>query len=393
MNCERTQQAFSELYRWLAVRAMRRRVASPTWTRARVAVRHGASSVPRSKPCARPAPARTTPQLRKSILTAIDAAAEVDAQASEDAFERATVLAAARFGRHERRRFALVSCASAIGGLAAGFVLFFGSGASVPAVDVRNDTPGAGPEVPMVASVEVPAPVSVQPSDSMPETIVRYVAVPRFVERVVVVAEIVEVERGPLVAIDFAPLERVGVALLAGLESWRSDSSVWMSDARRRVAAWAESGSELGVRSSLPVSRTPAPRPTERVVRERTALASSVSIRRFEGDVRLETRGPLADVVPLLVAQLDDEDPRVRGLVARRLESIRDELAADPVLGSRLREVAEHVEVERSVFERWFGDEPDPKRDPSDRWSEWRSVNRELLVAAGPARARALREL
>lgn len=392
MNCKQAQGSFSELVDGTLSpareRLVRAHVDSCERCRERWAELDAALGALRAS-----GPTPTGDALRAAVMRSADEAASADA-AAERSFERARALQDARFGRRQGRRLAGASLISALGGLAAGFVLFFGSDRGVPA-----STEARAPELAHVEPIESAGSAA---TEAVPERAprVRYVAVPvaTWIERTEVVPRVVEVERtvarGPWIALDLAPLERALDRL--GERATRS-----LADTLARVASLAQPGDPAGgpveparVAAAPPTARPDRPdrpEPAVRAPRERSSTVPSLAVRQSGDEVRLEARGPIADVVSMLIARLDDDDPRVQRLVEGRLESIRSELAADPVLGPRLRAVVAREEADEGLFEGWFGAEPPPERAPRERWSEWRSLNRAVLIAAGPAPERVAR--
>ncbi len=119
------------------------------------------------------------------------------------------------------------------------------------------------------------------------------------------------------------------------------------------------------------------------------AVAASPVLVRREGDlVTLETRGPLNDVVPALLAKLDDSDPRVRSLVIQRLETIESDLKRDPEIARRLRQLpgAEPAEPKsKSVLGTVTGLFRDEKKTPvldtpEKRWNAWWDANSGVVL-------------
>jgi len=352
-------------------------------------------------------PAPTSSALCRSIVAAVDAAASEDAdqaQRSADAFRRARKKAQAD-RRRDRRRLAGSHLASVAAGLAAGYVLFFGAGGGAApasrseftdrAVASSSDVTSTDAAVGDRPLVDEPGSGS-DPAGQVPkvttEPDVRFVPVPAFVERIVSVPEVVEVERivarGPLVHVDLAPLERGLASVARSIGSLGRETRGWADELGARLAAASEVPLEPGRERERERDRVARPSfdPLP-VSAPRSRSGSSVALRRAGDELQLETRGPLVDVVSLLVAHLDDESPRVRGLVARRLESIRAELAADPVLGPRLQDVPARDERAAWSVEGWLDRNECATLAPRERWSEWRAVNRELLVAASPRSA------
>jgi hypothetical protein len=101
----------------------------------------------------------------------------------------------------------------------------------------------------------------------------------------------------------------------------------------------------------------------------------AVRIRR-EGDrLSLDTRGPLIEIVPTLIALLESDDPDVVDLVQRRLETIRDE-SLDSTGWVEPAPVAERARStsSASLADLLFGKDgksAEPELEPAEQWSVW----------------------
>jgi len=111
----------------------------------------------------------------------------------------------------------------------------------------------------------------------------------------------------------------------------------------------------------------------------------ALTVRR-EGDrVTLETRGQLVEVIPALISRLHDPDPAIVDVVRRRLEEIRQDLAADPGFKERRApaQTAGNAESQSSgpfaamsnlllpAFGSGDAEPPDAANDPEDWSAHW----------------------
>jgi hypothetical protein len=185
--------------------------------------------------------------------------------------------------------------------------------------------------------------------------------VERIVERPVEVIREVPVD-GPGSQAIARELER-GVAVL-------EDGFAALRDALRAEAPALESqagGAAVAARTEEPAETVAAA--------EFAPDLPAVRIRR-EGDrLSLDTRGPLTEIVPTLIAQLKSDDPEVVELVQRRLAAIRDE-TLDSTGWVEPAAVAERARStsSASLTELLFGKDgasAEPELDRAERWSVW----------------------
>jgi hypothetical protein len=117
-----------------------------------------------------------------------------------------------------------------------------------------------------------------------------------------------------------------------------------------------EPSRESATPDGLPRSTTRRPGPEDR--------PAVVSLSRRGEELSLETRGTLDEVVPALIARIDDEDPEVRELVEGRLREIR---------AARSGTRSKALEAPRIGWKRWFLGESEASKAPNPReeWSSW----------------------
>jgi len=201
---------------------------------------------------------------------------------------------------------------------------------------------------------------------------------PRIVERVVEKTRYVR--RGPLVAFE---VDQAAVARAADQVSRSFDS-------------FSESLRSLGnsVREADPASLEQVaakPDPNSSVAEEPTPISPPVVIRRVGGHLTLETSGQPYEVLPVLIGFLDDPDPVLVELVLDRLETIRRELNADPVLAGSLEleplESGEQPALGSLAQIRSFFSRPEDPRDAQvsadmRRWDLWWNRNAVRILQA-----------
>jgi hypothetical protein len=366
----------------------------------------------------------TTAEVREGVLAAVDAAAAEADEPREEVFRRAVLLARGA-GVARRRRRAWASHAAAVLLTAAAVILFFQlSGdrdgvrgesprlaqpepeevlpaeGSTASADLSLQWTGAAPRVvDERTGVERPAqldaegrlrlaPGEVLTSESLrlrldesgalavaalepePREVeverVRTVEVPVEVP-VEMPVEVVRVERrGPLFTLDTRPLANAVDELAASL----------FEAGRAR---------ELEPALARPTERRTRPRidsGDDGPSAARRGRGASVSVRRESGLVRLETSGTLAELVPVLLSRLTDEDAEVSALVERQLGELRERALADPGVAARLVDPPEEAE-RPSALGRLFGrGESEARPSPAEKWSDWWRANGELLAAA-----------
>lgn len=115
----------------------------------------------------------------------------------------------------------------------------------------------------------------------------------------------------------------------------------------------------------------------------------AVGIRRDGERLTLATHGSLAQVVPALIAHLDDADPEVVDLVERRLDVIREGVLATELVPLATAEEPTEADEGRPLLRRLFsgGDSPAGAAEPepeAERWSAWWEAN---ALALGDPRA------
>lgn len=113
--------------------------------------------------------------------------------------------------------------------------------------------------------------------------------------------------------------------------------------------------------------------------------AAAVAIRRHGDVLSLETHGSLDEVVPALIARIDDEDGQVGELVQRRLREIWAERTGQDVNTAPFAVASEDEAQPRFGWRRWLDDAPAAAEapDPAESWSRWWAEERALVVRAG----------
>lgn len=101
----------------------------------------------------------------------------------------------------------------------------------------------------------------------------------------------------------------------------------------------------------------------------------AVRVRREGERLSLDTRGPLTEVVPTLIALLESDDPEVVELVQRRLETIRDESLdsvgwVEPAAATERARSPSSARLADLLFGK-DGARPEPEPDRAERWSVW----------------------
>lgn len=112
------------------------------------------------------------------------------------------------------------------------------------------------------------------------------------------------------------------------------------------------------------------PPPSRTALTEPTRDATLV-VRRDGDQVSLRTRGTLDEVVPALIARLDDQDPAVRQAVEARLLEIQAQLGG---AGTTQATAAENDGFGPIGWRRWWSDEAEIAAEDSnttERWSAW----------------------
>lgn len=377
MRCERARELLSELMDGGAPQA-RAHVETCAACARELELARGARAALR-----RAGPTPTTPELSRAVLAAVDAAAREDARAPAEAHRRAAALAAAAFARRSRLRLAGSHAAALLAGAA--LVLAWLALRAAP----QEPAPG-----PVARNVRPPAPQVVERTVPVPvywpltRVVVREREVVREVERPVVRERVVR--RGPLVALDVRPLaEGLAEGLArAGSELARAERERAAAPPREVVAArTAPAEPEEPDRATRRVPPSAAAvEPPERPGRP-GANAVSVSLRRVGDRVVLETRGAVAELVPVLIARLEEDDGEVARVVERRLAEIRSAAQADPALAPRLRQAA--AEPDDGGLARWLR-RGEPESDAAvaapegaDGWRRWWAANGALLASAG----------
>ncbi|MEM7201281.1 MAG: zf-HC2 domain-containing protein [Planctomycetota bacterium] len=310
-------------------------------------------------------PRRTSPELKRNILAGVAAAA-----------------AAGQTPRHLVWGRVLARAASLAAAALLGAVLtaaWFWPTRSEPAIE---------PAAPQVVEriVEVERPVEVTRWVEVERLVPMERVVERVVERTVPIERVVR--RGPWLSWDAAPVARALRGLTKGLEAAagayrdvhlavRADLAAAEAREARRPGPAAE---PMGAPTAPPTA------PPARLGQWRDPVArASVQIRKTkDGTIRLQLRGTLDEVVPMLLAELGHADPEVAALVERRLSDFAARVAADPKVGPRVVDptaVAAATPVRRAREAERELDDPPP---PAERWTAWWAANAELVVAAAP---------
>lgn len=172
----------------------------------------------------------------------------------------------------------------------------------------------------------------------------------------------VEVERPVEVFVRDRSFEGTLATIGEGLAAWGSAVS---SFERELTPIETQPEDEVWVRQ-LTRSDPPPQRPLAEPTRDATLV-----VRRDEGRVSLRTRGTLEEIVPALIARLEDEDPAIQQAVESRLLEIQSQLG-----GSE----ATTVEVTAGDgfgpigWRRWWPEESEDAAEESsatERWSAW----------------------
>lgn len=133
----------------------------------------------------------------------------------------------------------------------------------------------------------------------------------------------------------------------------------------------------------------PSSRPRSLADPSSSEIASPVRILRTDGRVRIRTRGPLAEVVPVLIDTLDDADPNVARAAEQHLESLRAELVGEGALPLRARDSLQE-RASQSPSDRLLGlfapaaasEEAPATPDPRASWTDWWLDHSPTLAAA-----------
>ncbi len=406
------------------------------------------------------APGRAAPAEVGAVLAAVDAAsggstgsaaggaATPPTAAPGDADERLAyrraLHAAAAAGSAERRRAA--AWWGPLLGAAAALVVAWLLGWLVPGGRVVTDGPriadGGAPAAPRVADVELPVardtgpprvvdadppavreavrevdparvvdggpPVARDPAPTAPDdrddARLADAGPPRgpaSVERAPVVV------RRPLVAVDTAPLARLGGRVWDDASARAGEALALLREQLRAARAPGEPAEEP--RADTPAPPTPVEAPTPLVASTASTSADeapapaaaipapaprpdagprpgSVDVLHDGDTVRLRVAGTVREVVPTLLTLLEQADDDVAAVARARLEAYRDELDARPDVGPALEEA---LAGERPTTSWWSGlfasrdEAADPAADADrrdlDRWSRWWAAAEPLL--------------
>jgi len=330
-------------------------------------------------------PSETSDEVRTAILSAVDAAAREESGERDESFRRAALLAQGRTIVRERRiRFGSHAVAVLVGAAAVYLLFFFWPWPVGDRTESDRDLAidqSSGGDATLEESIRT------EPLVAEAEPRIEYREVIRTVEKRVEVPIEVPVEvpvvvervvlRGPLFELDASPLASVLESLVAGLE----DSN---SLRERELLALASDSTladeERELSQAATLARVEDPEDESQIFSARHQ-AASVSIRRENNDVSLSTRGALSEVVPVLLAWLDNEDEEVVALVERQLEEIRQRAEADPALVAHLIQPELKPEP-TSVMQRLFGARRANAVTWRAEWIAWWSANSELLSGA-----------
>ncbi len=373
MNCERAREHFSEWLDGALPAARERELRAHVAACAVCAARW--QSYERALGHLRSAPARrTSAHVKGVLLAAVDAAAAQAARAGE---EDAALLAAGRHAQGLRRRRLATHAAALLIGAA---LVLFGLALRGRGAAERSGTDGllgglvgeGGAGAPSRGEPVVVERV-VERSIEVPRFVplVREVEVERIVERPVVERVERVVRRGPLVSLDFRALAAAVEDLGAALERAARTRALLAPNVEVEPTD-AERGAML---AAGPTARELAP----------PAPVGSASVRfvRTGEHLKLETFGPVSDVVPVLLSQLESDDREVAALVERRLDAIRGAADADPLAAPRPRPGGAAALRERELLGRLFASsEPASPASPSERWRAWWAENRTLVAEA-----------
>ena len=335
--------------------------------------------------------AETSDEVRSAILSAVDSAAREESGERDESFRRAALVAQGRTIVRERRSRVGSHAVAVLMGAAAVYLLFFlwpwptveriGSDREL-ANDSTTEADSALDEVvqPLANEFEEPEQAEQFVAEVEVREVIRYVE--KRVEVPVEVPVEVEVERlvyrGPLFEVDTTPLADVLGSLVAGL-----DDSNRLRE--RELLARAEEDEAMS-QPELETLIADAARPLRAELNTpslaRRQLGASVSVRREGGQVQLLTRGPLAELVPVLLSRLDDEDEEIVALVERQLENIRQRAHEDQEVVTQLTTPV-LVAPTPSMVDRLLGRrDVNPQASWEESWRAWWAVNRELLIEA-----------
>ncbi len=238
--------------------------------------------------------------------------------------------------------------------------------------DVLKGDPGASLALALGNGASIRLETAATPAAPAPE--------PRVIEKPV--ETIRYVNNGPLVAVD---IDRELVDEV--VKNARARFEHLKTELESMQAGAAESApSHEDPHDAVATAAPPAAEPSSIVAPPSIVSPPAPVVVRREGDlVTLETRGPLVDVVPALLAKLDDSDPRVRSLVIQRLETIESDLKRDPNVARRLREPGrEAQDAPKTVLGTvtgLFRDQQKPALDtPEKRWAAWWSANSNVVI-------------
>ncbi|MEO0480056.1 MAG: zf-HC2 domain-containing protein [Planctomycetota bacterium] len=370
MNCDHTREAFSKAFDLeLAgdeLIAFERHVASceecqTEWRSYQASIR-----TLRNQPLK-----ETSPELRHSILAAIDAD-----QGESAAPPPVLVPAGGRF-----RRDVLTVLLGAAAATLLWWALSFAQQPRVVTETVAVEVPVEVP-VEIVREVEVVREVPVQVVREVPVEVVREVLREVPVETIV--------ERGPLLAIDTAPLAR-GIERLfdrvenGSVQLLANAITARMADTRpggRGIAA-----PRTPTRPSFPPDDANlAANPLLAGVSDGDEEPARIRWIRSGGRIEIVTSGPVDKVVPMLIGQLDSANRDVRQAIENRLAAIHSEASRDSRIANQLTNLPdgspEVIERSGSFFETGRRRDLVRERSKGEEWTDWWNENRTLLALA-----------
>jgi anti-sigma factor RsiW len=202
------------------------------------------------------------------------------------------------------------------------------------------------------------------------------------VERIVEVP--VEVRRGPLWTIDTSALAtalrvasaELSAGMLALLHAPRPSQS-------------AQSGPKGRLQAREPVRSPVASVPTasDGGIDLDDTTGASLRVQRSNGVTHLETSGPLEELVPTLLAQLESDDTELCSMIGRRLAAIHEEAAMDQNIRDQLTAMPDDQVTPRSTIPSLFSgrvEESEPA-SPALAWATWWHANKALITqSVGP---------
>ncbi len=221
-------------------------------------------------------------------------------------------------------------------------------------------------EVPVEVRVEIP----VERIVKVPVEVRVEVPVERIVEVIVKEPVYIEVDRGPWFTIDTSSLATAlrdaGTRLGSGMEA--------LAATRRAAPKNIQRSPRIPMRSPVAKTARPPRQPSY-------APGSALRVQRTDGRIQLQTSGPIEELVPTLLAQLETPDTELCSMIQRRLAAIHEEAAQDPNIRDQLADMPSGRAIptqERSLF----GDPARPARTPAPAvaWAEWWNANSQLLV-------------